>query len=242
MTEQSVPPDDLISLANQEGKEPPGKLWRWWVHLLVIGIYPLLGLFVHSGHAMRGPVLSSTARGLLTVSTVEIILFALVFTLGWLASRASSEELLLHWRPGWWVVPLGIVYSIAIRFVLGLIVMIGGIFLVITRVFSTETLQQFVDTNRPKVEALVSVSALEHNSSYFWLMVSVVSFVVAGLREELWRAATLAAFRKLWPKPFASPTGQYFAVALIARQQPKSRVHPCLYWRPLLRNQCCRVT
>ena len=150
------------------------------------------------------------------VSGLEIILFSVVFALGWLASRASSEELLLYWRPGWWVAPLGIIYSVAIRLALGFIVMVGGIVLVITRVFTPQTLQGFVDTNRPKVEALVSVSALEHSPSYFWLAVTLVSFVVAGLREELWRAATLAAFRKLWPGAFASRRGEYFAIALIA--------------------------
>jgi membrane protease YdiL (CAAX protease family) len=46
--------------------------------------------------------------------------------------------------------------------------------------------------------------------------VTLVSFVVAGLREEIWRAGTLAAMRALWPRAFASRGGQYLAVTLIA--------------------------
>ncbi len=45
---------------------------------------------------------------------------------------------------------------------------------------------------------------------------TLVSFVVAGLREEIWRAGTLAAMRALWPRAFASPAGQCLAVTLIA--------------------------
>lgn len=165
---------------------------------------------------MRGPVLSGNTRDLLIVCGLEITVFSLVFALGWLASRASREELSLRWRPGWWVVPLGISYSVAIRLALLILVMIVGVILLTTRAFTPETLQGFAEANRPKVEAVVSVSALQYDSSYFWLTVTLVSFVVAGLREEIWRGATLAAMRALWPRAFASRSGQFLAVTLIA--------------------------
>jgi membrane protease YdiL (CAAX protease family) len=165
---------------------------------------------------VRGPALSGNVRGLLIVCGVEIILFSLVFGLGWLASRASREELLFRWRPGWWVVPLGIAYSVAIRFALFVVVMVVVVILLTTHASTPETLQGFVSANRPNVETLVSVSAMRNNPSYFWLTVTLVSFVVAGLREEIWRAGTLAAMRALWPRAFASRGGQCLAVTLIA--------------------------
>jgi hypothetical protein len=62
----------------------------------------------------------------------------------------------------------------------------------------------------------VDVSAMQHNRAYFWLTVTIASFVVGGLREELWRSGTLAAMRALWPKLFAGRGGQIAGVALIA--------------------------
>ena len=51
--------------------------------------------------------------------------------------------------------------------------------------------------------------------AYYWLSLTLVSFVTAGLREELWRAATLAGMRALWPGAFMSRTGESIAIALI---------------------------
>lgn len=164
----------------------------------------------------RGPALSGNVRGLLTVSGTELVLFALFFAAAWLVSRASCEQLLFPWRPGWWVVPLGIGYSIALRLVL--FVVIGAVIVILaaTRAATPEKVQQFVITNRPAVENLVSVSAMRSNPTYFWLMVTFVSLVVAGVREEVWRAGTLAAMRALWPRAFDSRGGQCLAISLIA--------------------------
>lgn len=183
---------------------------------MLIGAYPLLGPILRSVRTVSGPALSGDARGLLVFCGLEIILFSLVFGLGWLASRASREELFLHWRPGWWVVPLGIAYSVATRIGLGLVAMVVVAILLALRVSTPETLQEFASANRPDVETLVSLPALQNNPSYYWLTVTLVSFVVAGLREEVWRVGTLAALRALWPRAFASRGGQCVAVMLIA--------------------------
>jgi membrane protease YdiL (CAAX protease family) len=183
----------------------------------LIGAYPFLGTILRSGHfVQRGPAFSGNTRGLLIVCGLDIAFFSIVFALGWLASRASREQLLLRWRPGWWVVPLGFGYAIAVRLFLLVVMIVVTAILLMTRAFTPQTLQEFAGANRPKVEALVSVPALQHDSAYFWLMVTLVSFVVAGLREEIWRGATLAALRALWPRIFASRGGQCLAVTLIA--------------------------
>jgi membrane protease YdiL (CAAX protease family) len=192
--------------------------WRWWIHLFLVGIYPALGLFVRlgTGHFARGPALSGNATGLLFISGFELLLFFIFFALACLISRASREQLMLPWRPGWWVVPLGAVYSVALR--IGLVTVAVGVMAVLaaTQTMTPQKLQEYVYANRPDVDVLVSVPAMRNNPAYFWLTVTLVSFVVAGLREEMWRGGTLAAMRVLWPGVFDSRRGQVFAITLIA--------------------------
>jgi membrane protease YdiL (CAAX protease family) len=152
----------------------------------------------------------------LIVCTVELALFAILFALAWVASRASLEALWWRWRGGFWIVPAGIGYSIAIRLALGIIMLWGSLLLVATHIVTPQGLQTFVKANRPDVETLVDVAALRENPLYFWLSVTLVSFVVAGLREELWRSALLAGMRNLWPARFSSGAGQFAAVGLAA--------------------------
>jgi membrane protease YdiL (CAAX protease family) len=192
--------------------------WRWWIHFLVLGTYPLLGLLFRftTGRVSREPALSGGVQGLLFVSSLELLFFGLFFAVAWLASRASREQLMFTWRPGWWVVPLGIVYSIALRLMLvvAAILVIGLV--IATQITTPDQIQSYITTNRPKIESLVSVTAMRNNPAYFWLNLTVVSVVVAGLREEIWRAGTLAAMRALWPRAFGSMFGQCAAVSIIA--------------------------
>jgi membrane protease YdiL (CAAX protease family) len=192
--------------------------WRWWIHLLLIGVYPALGLLLRLAgrHPSRGPALSDSASGLLRFSGLELLLFSIFFAVACLVSRASREQLMLPWRPGWWVAPLGVVYSIGIRIGLGIVVVAVVIVLVATRTMTPENVQEYVKANRPDLDVIVSVSAMRDNPIYYWLAITLVSFVVAGLREEMWRAGTLAAMRVLWPRIFDSWRGQCLAVALIA--------------------------
>jgi membrane protease YdiL (CAAX protease family) len=182
-----------------------------------MGAYPLvIGAFGWAGDESREPALSSDVSGLFRVLAVELGVFALVFGLAWWASRASKDDLLWRWRGGLWPVPLGIGYSIAIRFALGLILVVVGVTLVITQVASTQGLQDFLSANRPEVEAVVDVTALRDNPVYFWLSVTLVSFVLAGLREELWRSGFLAGLKNLWPGRFGSKGGQIVGAAVAA--------------------------
>ncbi len=91
-----------------------------------------------------------------------------------------------------------------------------GVLLLVVGVFTLESLQEYVTTNRPKVETIVDVPAMRQNPLYYWLTLTVVSFGFAGFREELWRVAVLAGLQKLWPGIFASRLGQFGAVAVAA--------------------------
>jgi membrane protease YdiL (CAAX protease family) len=188
--------------------------WRWWVHLILLGGFFLPGL----AFALRRtePALTNNPRGLLIVSAVNLGAFAVVFAAAWLTSRATREQMFLRSRSGWLVLPLGLGYSIAIRVVVAVVVILVVGILIATHVVTTESLQHLRATKLVDVEKLVDKTAMQRQPLYFWLMVTFVSFIVAGLREELWRAGTLAAMRALWPRAFGTRSGEIAAVTIIA--------------------------
>jgi membrane protease YdiL (CAAX protease family) len=94
-----------------------------------------------------------------------------------------------------------------LRFALAIPVVIVAALLVAMNVTSADQLQSFVLQNRPDVDAVVDVAALRENPVYFLLSATVVSFVLGGLREELWRAGVIAGIRRLWPAVFGSTIG-----------------------------------
>lgn len=190
--------------------------FRWWIHLILIGGYFAAAIPLALLQHRQQPAFLATTYGLLIVCAWEIGIFGVIFGLGWLASRASAEELLLKWRQGWWTIPLGIGYSIALRIAVAILVSLIVASLLLTGLVPRESLAQFSEQGQSAVERIVNISAMRHNRAYFWLTVTVASFVVAGLREELWRSGTLAAMRALWPALFEGRDGQIAAVALIA--------------------------
>ena len=62
----------------------------------------------------------------------------------------------------------------------------------------------------------MDVQLLSHDPVYFWLSVVLVSLVIGGLREELWRSSFLAGLRSLWPRAFGSTGGGIAGAAVAA--------------------------
>jgi membrane protease YdiL (CAAX protease family) len=112
------------------------------------------------------------------------------------------------------VLPLGIGYSIALRVAVAICMAMLAGFLIVTRIVTPAGLPEFIKANQPNLEAVVDVKLMRDNPLYFWLVITLVSFVVAGLREELWRAGFLAGLRKLWPNWFGSRVGQMGGVVI----------------------------
>jgi membrane protease YdiL (CAAX protease family) len=162
------------------------------------------------------PALSHSVSGLLFVCALELLLFGFVLGMAWLASHASRDDLLLRWRAKAMPVALGAAYSVGLRLAVGLATGLAAAVLLATRVMTMASLQDFFQKNRPEVENAVDVAALRDNPAYFWLTLTLVSFVVAGLREELWRSSFLAGLRALWPRQFGSTVGQVCAVFIAA--------------------------
>jgi membrane protease YdiL (CAAX protease family) len=188
--------------------------WRWWIHLILLGGFFVPGLAF--GLRRTAPALGNNPHGLLVVSTINLAAFAVVFAAAWLSSRATREEMFLGWRRGWLVLPLGVAYSIGIRIVVALVMLFVLAILLASHIVTTETLQHVRATKLVDVEKVIDKSAMQHQPAYFWLTITFVSFVVAGLREELWRAGTLAAMRALWPGRFGTRAGEIVAIAIVA--------------------------
>ena len=159
-------------------------------------------------------MLTHTVHGLLITCGFGMLYFAAIFGAAWLASRATKDDLLLRWRPGYWVLPLGVCYSVAIRIGAGIVVVIGVVIVMAITRTSTAEVQKFAVEHRPQVENLVDFQALSGNPAYFWLNVTLVSLVIGGLREELWRSSFLAGLRSIWPRAFGSTNGGIAAAAI----------------------------
>jgi membrane protease YdiL (CAAX protease family) len=218
MSEEShttLTPPPLPAEAPLSPTQPVSKI-RWGIHLALMASLPLLAGFAGQASHGKGPALTHTARGLLIVCAAELLLFAIPFGLAWLASRATKDDLLLRWRPGNWVLPLGALYSLAIRMAAGTVMAIVMMIAMISRGASPADVEKFVQVNRPQVEKLVDLDAMASSSAYYWLSVIVVSFLVGGLREELWRSSFLAGLRSIWPRAFKSQGGAIGGAAIAA--------------------------
>lgn len=190
---------------------------RWRIHLILITGYILaVGLLGLGRRRTHTAVLSHTAGGLLSVCALELLVFGLIFGLACFASRATSNDLLLRWKGKIQPVIWGVGYSVALRLTVVFLVITIAIGLIATRAMTPDSLKEFVSNNRPDVETLIDVAAMRNNPVYFWLTLTVVSFIVAALREELWRSAFLAGMKALWPQRFGTRAGQVLAVIICA--------------------------
>jgi membrane protease YdiL (CAAX protease family) len=195
----------------------PVRRWRWGIHLVLITSYIFVVTVVGlTRNKSSQPALSHDVGGLLFTCTIELLSFGFVFGLAWLASRATLDDLLLRWRANVLPVALGAAYSVGLRIALGLVSVLVAVGLLATRVMTTDSLQSFFVKNRPGIENTVDVASLRDNPAYFWLTLTLVSFVLAGLREELWRSSFLAGMKGLWPRQFGSTVGQVCAVFVAA--------------------------
>jgi len=189
---------------------------RWAIHLALITLYLLVVAFVGLGReqSKHGPALSHSTGGLLLVCAVELLTFGVIFWLAWLASRASGDDLLLRWRGKGFPFLWGVLYSVGLRLALGVVVLAVAAVILLSRAMSIDGLRDFAEKNRPKVEEAVDVSAMRDNPAYYVLTLTVVSFVLAGMREELWRSSFIAGMKGVWPRQFGSTFGQICAVII----------------------------
>ncbi|HEY6226881.1 MAG TPA: CPBP family intramembrane glutamic endopeptidase [Verrucomicrobiae bacterium] len=192
----------------------PRPRWRWAVHLALLTAYVLglgmAGVMMRSGaKGSKESAMPGDLRTLAIMCGVEVAAFAAVFFFAWLFSRARREELYLQWRGKLEPVVWGIIYSVLLRVAIAVVMM--AIFVPIYLKKGEKALEPL----RPKTEATVNMKAMK-DPLYVAFAVTVVSFVMAGFREELWRAGMLAGLAGVAPDVFGTRKGQYGAVFVAA--------------------------
>lgn len=197
-----------------------------YIGLVLFGGMPLwIGLLswisIQDGSAAEhGPALGSSAGEILTLVAVQMTFFLFLFGIFLFLTRLTRKEMGLVWQDrrggfaGRFLIsfPIGIGYSLALRIGLGIIVM------VIVLILSSMGIISEDDTSNlaPNIDSLVDAEALSNDPLYMVMNLTVVSFVFAGFREELWRGASLAALKKLFPKRAHSKGFQVLLVCLLA--------------------------
>lgn len=151
--------------------------------------------------------LPASVSAILFLCGVELCLFTIVFGLAWFLGRLSPAQVYLGWRGGFWVLPRSLGWSVALRVLVGIALMTAISLGALARGVPLESLEGL----RPKVEAMVEIEALR-NPAYLILMLTLVSFVFAGLREELWRAGVIALLGRTWPHLFGGRRGAWWAL------------------------------
>lgn len=159
------------------------------------------------------PMLPATAPQLISLSLLELGMFGVIWGIAWLFSRPSTDELFMRWRGTWENIVLGLGYSLALRFVPVVAVVFLAMFALLNGV-KPEDLTEYIKGFSPTPEKMVSLKALENDPVYRFIMVTWMSFIVAGLREELWRVAVIASFTKWLTPRYSQRHVQIFAVII----------------------------
>ncbi len=193
------------SLSEPVSKRPAAPRWRWWLALVLMGGSPLLISFLALSRKMsgaeRGAMLPANWSQLLYFCTLQLGVFAVLWAVTWALSRANREQ--LFFRPlgakGMLKsVAGGFGYSLLMRLLIVFVTIL--VFLWLTLIgFDIKQITKTLQSGAEAIKTAFSPAFAGHDSLYKISLVVLLSFVVAGLREELWRAATLAGMRHLAP-------------------------------------------
>ncbi len=187
------------SLETQPNR-PAIALWRWWIALGVIVGFPLLAA-VSSLRRVQGrdqALLPASVPGLLIYCAIQLGIFALLWAVFWAFSRADKDQLFLRFR-GMKSLAWGVAYSVLMRFAVGFIAVFALALLAMLGFDTAKMIATMQKTGEVMKDVLAPAFA-SRDPLYRFLLITLISFVVAGLREELWRAATLAGIRRVAPE------------------------------------------
>ncbi len=212
----NLPPrlDEPLSPANRpSGADTTSQSkWRRVAMLAVLSGYILAVVFRRGDAAPAGPALPGTTAALMRGMVPELAVFAAVIGLAWWIGRPTRRELFADHGPtfGRWIFGFG--WSLALRFGLGGVVAMVA---VLIESLKGKSGPHTFEAYRPKVENLVDFRALQ-DPIYLFAICTVVSFGLAGLREELWRAGMICAGAGLLPWAWSPLRRQWIAMIFAA--------------------------
>lgn len=213
MSELGQPPE--IPLSGPVKRSVRGSRLGWWLHLIILGAYPLfmaaLSTFGDGGQSEAA--LSPSLPQLALVVVTELGLFGVWFAVAWFFSAASSGQLMLMWRNRGLTPLFGFGYSVALRMGVGVVTLLT---LLAIAGASGEDLSSLAERVRPDIDKVVDTDELEADPVYLIVNCTVVSFVMAGFREELWRVGMIAGFFVLFPRLDQSVLGRLVTISVVA--------------------------
>jgi membrane protease YdiL (CAAX protease family) len=191
-----------------EGSSAPR--WAWLVMLALMSGYIGSMTALAAVHKDAGPALSGGLADLMRQTGTSLGLFAVPFLAGLACVWRGRRELLGHRRHDFWTWTWGALWFVGLRVAVALPIMAAA---VVVQLRHGADAMEKVRGLRPKIESLMPLDSL--GDPWFALAcVTWVSFVVAGLREELWRAAFMRGFRALFGTKHSAATIQWTAVAV----------------------------
>lgn len=195
---------------------------------MALGGYPLtVGIAGAShGDSQLGPALGSSFNDMLLAVAGAYLFLAPFFIVAWLASRVSTDDLHLRWNRPLRLFGLGIGYAVGIQIlfrVVALVILAGAVVVTLATRGGTvspdgiqEIITELVQRFRPEAENLVDTEAIVSNPLYLIGTITLVSFLMAGFTEEVWRAGMFAGFRGAFPRAFETVRGKVLFVVITA--------------------------
>ncbi len=208
------PAEAVEALPPSPGRRGKGARWRRPLALLMLTLYVVTPaiLAASSGPRREAPQLPRAVGGLLAAAGLETVLFCVWFGLAWWLGKPSRRDLQWCGGPSERNLLVGLGAAAAIWMALAAALSVVVTFAAVVLHAGPDTLASL----RPRVENVVDLAILRANPVYFGLLLTVVSFGLGGLREELWRAAMFAASTALWPSATKSRTGEWCMVVAVA--------------------------
>ncbi len=175
---------------------------RSWIPFLILMVAYILAATWRGASSKSGePALSSSVAGLLADTSIALLIFSIPFGIGLMLTKATRRDFFWESRPSWIITCLlGMAWSVALRLaILVPATLVAGVVIYLN---PKNGINQFA-ASRPKIENLLNPAALSE-PAYAIVCITWLSFIVAGLREELWRAAVIRGVSSLGP--YGHPT------------------------------------
>lgn len=142
----------------------------------------------------------------------NLLLFGIILGVAWAIRRFRKSEIFARWPGPWQPWVFGVAHSIGLRILAaGVTLAAFGVLMAVFHLMHKDP--QSLENLRPKIENVIATDALR-DPVYLLLTTTLISFVVAGLREELWRAGVLRYLFDLLPDGGKTWRGQAIAVFL----------------------------
>lgn len=181
----------------------------WLIALVGMLAYILLAAIRGHDRSDASPAIGNTVLALFRDTAFALAVFAVPLALALGLGRPSREELYIPRNRSWILATvLGAAWSIALRMAVAAPMIVVT---VAATLLDPQAGAQKIAANRPKIENMVDPKAMA-DPAYALMCMTWLSFVVAGLREELWRAVVVRAACVLAPASIPTRRVEWLAV------------------------------